>query len=96
MRINCCWFNVINVPLKDCLDSLRNTEKSGSELVFYVQVSIAVGIQLLPEYGFHGFIHLPLLIRHLYKSPLSKHQVTEKRLINTQRMGHLIYLIVVV
>lgn len=84
------------MPLKDCLDCLRNREKSGSELVFYVQVSIAVGIQSLPEYGFHAFIHLPLLIRHLHKSPLNKHQVTEKRLINTQRMGHLIYLIVVV
>ena len=29
MRTNCCRFNVINIPLEDCLDSLRNREKSG-------------------------------------------------------------------
>ena len=70
MRINCCWFNVIIMPLKDCLDSLRNREKSGSELVLYVQVSIAVGIQMLLEYGFLGFIHLPLLIRTLVQESI--------------------------
>lgn len=52
MRSNCSSFNVTNVALEDCLDSLRCSEESGSELAFYVQVPTAAGIEALLEYAF--------------------------------------------